>query len=209
MTTKERLGLFGGSFDPIHDGHLRPVLSALRELELDRILYLPTAQPPHKPGRRFAPAVARYAMVELALLEEEALQVSPFELEEGPTYTIDTLRHFTAKERDLFLLIGADSYLELDTWRSWRELFALATIVVLARPEYDRQAPEEVRRLAADHEVLWVEHELVDISSTQVRKALRDGRTTALPVPGPVLQYCWKYKLYERGTRRNDDVRSE
>lgn len=199
MTTasaKERLGLFGGSFDPIHDGHLRPVQAAFDQLELDRLLYLPTAQPPHKPGRRFAPAVSRFAMVEMALLEHEHLEVSSFELDEGPAYTIDTLRHFTSDERELFLLLGADSYLELATWRSWRELFDWATLVVLARPGYDRSAPSEVQDVAERHGVLWVEHELVDISSTAVRKALRDGRTTALPVPGPVLQYCWKYRLY-------------
>lgn len=194
---RERLGLFGGSFDPIHLGHIRPVLAAVEALKLDRVMYLPTAQPPHKPNRKFAPALNRFAMVELALLGESRLQVSPFELQaDGPTYTIDTLKHFQGAGREVYLLIGGDSYLELDTWRAWTELFELSTLVVLARPGFDRDAPTAVAAAAREHRVEWVEHELVDVSSTEVRAAVSRGDETGLLVPEPVLDYCSKYSLY-------------
>ena len=104
--TARKVGLFGGSFDPIHAGHMRPVQAARQALGLDRVIYLPTALPPHKPKRAFAPAHARYAMVELALLDEAGLYASPHELTLGrPAYTIETLEHF-ARE-----LPGADLHL--------------------------------------------------------------------------------------------------
>ncbi len=195
----ERVGLFGGSFDPIHWGHIRPVLAARDVLSLDRVVYLPTAQPPHKIGRDFAPALARYAMVEIALLDEPGLVVSDHEMTaKGPTYTIDTVKHFSAEDRELFLVIGEDSYVELDTWRRWRELFELARLVVLERPGFDRDtAPEEVRAMADRFAVHWLEHELVDVSSTQVRRALAEGDAKRTQwVPPPVLDYCSKYALY-------------
>ena len=90
-----KLGLFGGSFDPIHRGHIDPVREAKRTLGLDRVLYLPTARPPHKPGRVLTPAYARYAMVEMALLGEDGLYASTHELTpDRPAYTVETLEHF-------------------------------------------------------------------------------------------------------------------
>ena len=106
-----RLGLYGGSFDPIHHGHVRPVLKAVERLQLDRVLYLPTAQPPHKMDAAFAPALHRFAMAELALLDHNRLQVSDFELVGRPSFTVETLEHFNTRFPDawLHLLIGSDS----------------------------------------------------------------------------------------------------
>ena len=132
-----KIGLFGGSFDPIHCGHIRPVLEAVDQVGLERVMYLPTGRPPHKPDRRLAPALARYAMTELALLEHDRLWVSSHELSEAaPAYTVDTLRHFAEAYPDdeLHLLIGADSFAELSTWVRFREILDLARLVVLARP---------------------------------------------------------------------------
>src|SRR5947208_4241718 len=101
-----KVGLFGGSFDPIHRGHIEPVRKARRALGLDRVIYLPTARPPHKPGGALAPAPARYAMVELALLFEDGLCASAYELTaDRPAYTIETLEHFRAElpDAELFL----------------------------------------------------------------------------------------------------------
>src|SRR5262245_9737320 len=96
-----KLGLFGGSFDPIHHGHVRPVLEAVEQIGLDRVVYLPTGRPPHKPNRRLAPALARYAMAEIALLPHSRLEVSGHELSEAaPHYTVDTLLHFRAQHPD-------------------------------------------------------------------------------------------------------------
>jgi nicotinate-nucleotide adenylyltransferase len=135
-----KVGLFGGSFDPIHCGHIEPVKQAQRQLGLDRVIYLPTAIPPQKPVRRLAPPLARYAMVELAILHEEGLHASPYELTlDRPAYTAETLGHFQRQlpAAELYLLIGSDSFLELPHWFRWRDIAAAARLVVLSRPGWD------------------------------------------------------------------------
>ena len=199
-----RLGLFGGSFDPIHCGHIRPVQRARLELELDRVLYLPTADPPHKPGQQFAPAHARYAMVELALLEEEGLFASDYELTPGkPAFTIDTLEYFAAGDVELHLLIGSDSLAELTTWKRWQDIVTLARLVVLARPDFepDRVVAELPADLASqlrdEDRVRVIPNEPVAASSTGIRERLAQGRE--LPegwVPELVVKYLLKYSIY-------------
>lgn len=193
-----RIGLFGGSFDPIHRGHVDPVIEASRVLGLERVVYLPTAEPPHKEGRSFAPALQRYCMVELALLEHDELVVSDHELTEGrKAYTVDTVEHFAAAlpGSELYLFVGADSYLELDQWRRYQDLLRMVTLVVLARPGFERAVE---RQPAANGErVVLFESTQVDVSSTALRGLLRAGER-----PGPdsmaaaVVDYCRKYALY-------------
>ncbi len=200
-----KLGLFGGSFDPIHEGHLEPVRQARRLLALDRVVFLPTAVPPHKPGRQFAPAHARYAMVELALLGEEGLYASAFELTEGrPAYTVDTLEHFRKRHpgAELYLLLGGDSFVELDTWKRWPDIVQLARLAVLVRPPLsleqvrDRLSPELVG-LTASERVHFVPNDPVAASSTGLRELIARGEE---PPPGVVptlvLEYIRKYSLY-------------
>jgi nicotinate (nicotinamide) nucleotide adenylyltransferase len=138
-----KIGLFGGSFDPIHRGHIEPVKEARRLLGLEWVIYLPTAVPPHKPGRRLAPPLARYAMVELALLHEPALEVCAYELTlDRPAYTAETLEHFQRQlpAAELHLLIGGDSFFELPHWVRWRDVVGTARLVVLSRPGWDLAA---------------------------------------------------------------------
>jgi nicotinate-nucleotide adenylyltransferase len=198
-----KVGLFGGSFDPIHRGHIEPVREARRALGLDRVIYLPTARPPHKPGRALAPAHARYAMVELALLDEEGLYASAHELTlDRPAFTIETLEHFRRQmpEAELFLLIGGDSLAELHQWFRWREIPQAARLAVLARPGWDLDAPSldpEVAELARTGRVLLLRQAPVDVSSTRLRELLAAG--LPLPpgaVPDLVVRYLQKYALY-------------
>jgi nicotinate-nucleotide adenylyltransferase len=198
-----RLGLFGGSFDPVHAGHVLPVIEARERLGLDRVIYLPTAQPPHKPGRQFAPAHARYSMVELALLDEPDLRVSAYELTPNkPAYTVETLEHFQSRGDELFLLIGGDSFAALESWRRWRELFELAELVVLVRPgwqiEHTRhELSEELSRLADDERVHFLSNAAVEVSSTDLRRRLAAGEAIPEGAMSPaVLQYVRKYSLY-------------
>lgn len=200
-----KLGLFGGSFDPIHSGHLEPVLEAQRRLGLDRVLYLPTAIPPHKPRQSFAPALARYAMVELALLDVAEAQVSTHELTLGrATYTVETLEHFAVAEpeAELVLILGGDSLLDLPNWMRWREIPNLARLAVLTRPGADLAgagaalAPELAAAVAAGR-VDFVENPPVAVSSTEIRRRLAAGE----PIPegwlAPrVVRYLQKYRLY-------------
>ncbi len=198
-----RLGLFGGSFDPIHEGHVAPVRAAREALALDRVIYLPTARPPHKPGRRMAPALSRFAMVEMALLNEEGFYASPFELTLGrPAYTIDTLEHFSSEQPDaeLVLLIGSDSFLELESWVRWREIAAIAHLGVLSRPGSEpvreRLSPPLVELLDRGRATLLAER-TVDLSSTRLREILRAGGEPPQGVVSPlVLDYARKYGLY-------------
>ena len=201
-----KLGLFGGSFDPIHTGHIRPVREAREQLGLDEVIFLPTAVPPHKPDRQFAPPHARYAMVELALLREEGLRVSPFELKpEQPCYTIETLRHFCRNEpeAELYLLVGSDGFEELNTWREWKEIVRLSHLAVLTRPgrqlaDIRLRLPAEIADLTNTDRVHFVRNKSVDVSATEIRKQLALG--SELPaglVPELVLEYIQKYSLYQ------------
>ena len=198
-----KLGLFGGSFDPIHRGHIEPVREARRLLGLERVIYLPTATPPHKPRRALAPAHARYAMVELALLAEEGLFASPYELTlDRPAYTVETLEHFRQQEpeADLHLLIGSDSFADLHHWVRWREIPVLARLVVLARPGWslDESAlPAELQELARDERVTLLHQPPVDVSATRLREMFARGeQPPAGWVHESVVRYVQKYTLY-------------
>ncbi len=200
-----RVGLFGGSFDPPHEGHLQPVEAAREALGLERVLFLPTAVPPHKDGPRHAPALARYAMVELALLDREGLFASTFELvPERPAYTIDTLDHFLAiePETDFVLLIGGDSFASFHTWRRWREIAARVPLGVLARAGWEEQkmldaAVPEVRALAENGRATLVRGPRLPYSSTDIRSALAAGQAPLEgALPELVIGYIRKYSLY-------------
>lgn len=200
-----RVGLFGGSFDPVHAGHVLPAAEARRALGLERVIFLPTARPPHKPKRTLAPAWARYAMVELALLDADGLYASPHELTLGrPAYTVDTVEAFRRRwpEVALHLLVGSDSFAELATWRRWEELVDQVRLVVLARPGWDvervaGEVPAALARRLEAGEVDVVAGAPVDLSSTEIREILARGEE---PPPGalsaPVLHYIRKYCLY-------------
>jgi len=201
-----KLGLFGGSFDPIHFGHIRPVQEARNKLELDRVVFLPTAIPPHKPGRQFAPPHARYAMVELALLDERDFSVSPLELTpERPAYSVDSLHHFQRRypDAELYLILGGDGFAELHTWRRWREIVRTAEIAVLTRPnwrweEVREEVPAEIAQLAKSDRVHFVVNEPVAVSATELRERLAAGEEPpAGALPGLVLKYIRKYSLYQ------------
>jgi len=200
-----RLGLFGGSFDPIHYGHIDPVKEAMKALELDRIVYLPTADPPHKPGRQFASPYARFVMVELALLNETGIEVSPFELTPARSaFTIDSLLYFRGlyPDSDLFLILGDDSFAELNTWKNWKDIVELAELAVLTRPdsswsERKHDAPPEIAELAESDRVHFVANGPVAISATELRALLAGEREIPQGMlPDLVLKYIRKYSLY-------------
>jgi len=198
-----KLGLFGGSFDPIHQGHVLPVREARRALGLDRVLYLVTAKPPHKPRRALAPPHARYTMVEMALLGEDGLYASPYEMvPDRPAYTIETLEHFrqTQPAADLHLLIGGDSFADLHLWYRWREIPAAARLVVLTRPGWEldaRALHPDLAALVATDRVIFLRQPPVDISSTRLRELFARGeQPPAGQVSDLVVRYVQKYDLY-------------
>lgn len=200
-----KIGLFGGSFDPIHYGHIQPVREAAAELGLERVIYLPTAVPPHKLAREFAPARARFTMVELALLDEKDFYASPFEMaSEQPAFTIDSVEHFRGlyPEAELHVVLGADNLAELTEWRRWQDLTEEAWLAVLVRPDWQLERIQEklspeLGKLAGSERVRFVTNTPVDISATELRRLLAAG--SQIPegvVPPLVLKYIRKYSLY-------------
>jgi nicotinate-nucleotide adenylyltransferase len=193
--TTSRVGIFGGSFDPVHNAHVALARQALDELALDELVWLPAGQPWQK-RRVLAPAVHREAMVRLAIAGEPRYTLSRIELERnGPSYTVDTVRTLNARRPGVswHLVIGQDQYAGFHTWHGWQELLGLVTLAVANRAD----AP-----LNADPQVLRVPHEAValpmmDISSTDIRARLARGVGIADLVPAPVAGYFARHHLYQ------------
>jgi nicotinate-nucleotide adenylyltransferase len=201
-----KIGLFGGTFDPIHFGHILPVEEARQQLGLERVIYLPTAVPPHKPEGQVAPPHARWTMVELALLSEPDLIADPFELKpERKVFTVESVEHFSATlpEAELVLLIGCDSLAELHTWKRWQELVSMVTLGVLVRPGWRPGSlagllTPEVAALVGTDKVRFVDNRPVAVSATELRRVLALGaRPPDGWLPNLVLEYIRKYKLYQ------------
>ena len=173
---------------------------------LDRVLYLPTARPPHKEGRQLAPAMARYTMVELALLHEDGLEADDFEMQRrAASYTIDTLEHFCRHRPgiDWVLFVGSDAFLSLMTWHRWQDILATAQVAVMMRPgtaddTFEQELPSPLRQALEDRRAILVPPgPRVDISSSRLRQLLADGDADAGHwVPHLVLDYIHKYELY-------------
>jgi nicotinate-nucleotide adenylyltransferase len=186
-----RVGLFGGSFDPIHHGHLIVAASVAETLGLDQLRFVPVNEQPFKTGRHQAAAADRAAMLELATAGMPGFAVERAELErKGPSYTVDTLRVLTAREpaSRFVVLLGADAAASFDRWREPAEIRRLAGIVVFARPG---QAPPEGSVLG---QVVPVPG--IGISATEVRNRVRDGRSIRYWVPDAVGDYIAMHRLY-------------
>jgi len=201
-----RIGLYGGSFNPIHHGHLIVARAVAEGLDLDRVIFLPSNRPPHKQARALLNAEHRAEMVRLAIKDEILFEFSDFDLvRDGPSYTIDTVTHFRTQlgpDVDLHWIIGADSLAELTTWRRVGDLVDSCRIVTAARPGSDgkinwdqlRSALSETQLAALRSGV--VETPLIDISSTDIRRRVRDGRSIRALVPDPVRCYIDEHELY-------------
>jgi nicotinate-nucleotide adenylyltransferase len=188
-----RLGLFGGSFDPVHGGHLLVAQAAREELELDRLCFIPAAQSPFKPGRQPAPPAARLRWLRLALAGRPWCEVDAQEIERGGTsFTIDTVRDYRRRfpGATLFWLIGADHVPSLPLWRDAADLAALAEFVVIPRPG---QAPAP---FPAPFRGRWLQGFPFGVSSSDIRARVKAGRTLAGLVPGPVADAIAQSGLY-------------
>ncbi|MGW8268122.1 MAG: nicotinate-nucleotide adenylyltransferase [Longimicrobiales bacterium] len=187
--TPLRLGLFGGTFDPPHIGHLIVAQDVVETLGLDRLLFVPAGSPPHKTDRAVSPAPLRLEMVEGITADNGTFGVSDFELtREGPSYTVDTLRHYRGlyPEAEIFFVLGADQAAALDTWQDPDRVAALATLVVMARAG----ATVPVGEFAS------VPVTRVDISATEIRRRVLGGRSIRYLVPESVREIIDRNRLY-------------
>lgn len=186
-----RLGVFGGSFDPVHHGHLIVAADAWRRLELSHVRLIPTGQQPLKPGGHRASAADRLAMLQLAVSDDPRFVVDGREaVRPGPSYTVDTLRelHTEFPQASLCLLVGADTARDLPQWQEAPVLPSLATIVVLTRPG----APVPRHALMAR----TLEVPAIDISATDIRARCRRHESVRYLVPDPVARYIAERRLY-------------
>ena len=191
MVPPHMVGLLGGSFDPVHHGHLIVGRVAAEILGLDSVRFVPAREQPFKRGQHGASAEQRAAMLELAVAGSPGFAVERAELERpGPSYTVDTLRALRAREPGihLTLLLGADAAAEIGAWHQADEIPALATVVVFARAG---TAVPSSRLIARTIEVPAIE-----ISATEIRRRVREGRSIRFWVPDPVAEYVNRHRLY-------------
>ena len=200
-----RIGMLGGTFDPIHAGHLGLARVALDQLGLDRILFVPAGRPPHKRGRQITSAADRLAMVELAIAGEPRFAVSPIEIERpGPSYTSDTAEALIAEpdsgERpiELTVILSAESFADLPSWHEPARLLRLARIAVAPRPGHPAPTPawlaQRLPGFAERIDVLEGPH--LDISASDIRGRIAAGRPIEGLVPPSVAEYIEAHHLY-------------
>lgn len=210
-----RVGVFGGSFDPVHRGHLTPAEAIAMRLGLDEILFVPAYCPPHKPTGPSAPSHHRFAMLALALAPVPLFRLSDFEVARGgTTYTVETLRQMRALQPndEIVLVLGSDALVSFEGWRSWREILEGYRFAVLHREPFDymrtREAlsPDLRARLAPEGAVLddppedatifWGGNTPVTISSTWLRRAIPAGEDLNGSLPPSVEAYVRRHRLY-------------
>jgi nicotinate-nucleotide adenylyltransferase len=189
-----KIGILGGTFDPIHLGHLVIAQEALWQCQLDRVLFMVTAQPPHKKAPKAA-AEDRYSMVELALDGMKEFQPSRLEIERGGnSYTVQTLRelHRIYPDAAHYWIVGGDSILEFHTWEDPEDVVKLANLIVAPRPGFDLAKID----LALQGKVILLDAPQVSVSSTELRSRVREGAPIRFLVPKVVEEYIYGHRLY-------------
>jgi nicotinate-nucleotide adenylyltransferase len=215
-----KIGLFGGTFDPIHWGHLRSAEEVSETFGLDRVFFVPASIPPHKRGQTTTPVKDRLRMVRLAVARNRRFAVSTAEIARpGVSYSIDTLRHFARKLRkgdSLYFIIGLDAFREIGTWKDFTELFSLCHFIVTSRPGskdpnplrgtsvavkklfcYDRG--EGCYRHRSGSRLLFIELTDIAISASEIRNLVKRGQSIRYLVPSSVENYIKKTGLYRNG----------
>jgi nicotinate-nucleotide adenylyltransferase len=190
----KRVGLFGGSFDPVHNAHVALARLALEQLHLDEVRWIPAGQPWQK-TRILASGADREAMVRLAIAGEPRFTLDRIELRRhGVTFTLDTVRLLAAAEpaSEWFLILGQDQYATLHTWRDWRELVALVTLAIANRPDAEPTVNAHIAKMP--HQIVMLP--MMDVSSTEVRRRVAAGEPIADLVPDAVARYIERRQLY-------------
>ncbi len=219
-----KVGLFGGTFNPVHAAHLRVAFEVVNRFLLDRIIFIPSAKPPHKTGAKIVSPEHRLKMVNLAIEKVDKFFVSDVEIKRpGFSYTIDTVLYFKeifSKETELYLVIGLDAFLEIDTWMLYETLFDHITFIVMTRPETEIKNRISLRlleqyikeKISKDYKyfknkfcflhvektpVYFIDVTRIDISSTKIRKILQIGESVKFLMPEKVEDYIKFKGLYK------------
>lgn len=197
----KRLGIMGGTFDPIHFGHLRTAEFIYEHLELEKIIFIPAFIAPHKVGLEFAPADARYKMTELATAPYDFFDVTDIELRRcGVSYTYDTVLELKKwyPGQELYFIIGADSVPMLNTWHKIRKLLQEVTFIAADRPGYGQTVDKVCNFFGegAKNKIILMETPEVDISGTDIRERVKKGQSIKGLVPEEVERYILQESLY-------------
>jgi nicotinate-nucleotide adenylyltransferase len=222
--SERRIGVYGGTFDPIHNGHLEVARAVVRNFNLDELLIVPAHRPPHKNSRAISDAYHRYTMAVLATLNDARLKVSTIELEAPDRpYTFETmqrLREAFGSQAKLFFVMGADSFEEINLWREPARILDSANIIAMTRPRHTVSIAHLPARFAANlmdwrgsrvetatplvaGGVYLTDVVNVDISATEIRRRVRDGEPIDDLVPPRVADYIRKYALYRQETNES------
>jgi nicotinate-nucleotide adenylyltransferase len=218
-TKKERVGLLGGTFNPVHLGHLRAAAEVKSRFALDRVLLIPSYIPPHKQTTEMASPEDRFAMVVQAVRAHSNLVASPLEIEaQEKSYSVITLNKVKAIYKDawIFFILGVDAFLEIETWKSYREVLEQCRFIVISRPGFDLAAArdalppeyEESFHVMAEAEdvgegflakfrIFLLSIPALDVSSTEIRRLVKSGRSIHGLVPEPVEEYIHRKNLYQ------------
>jgi len=224
-----KIGLFGGTFDPIHWGHLRSAEEVSATFGLDRVLFIPASIPPHKRGQTTTPVRDRLELVRLAVAKNPRFSVSTVEISRpGVSYTLDTLRHFAGKKRkgdSLFFIIGLDAFREIGTWKDFAQIFPLCSFIVTSRPGSKERYPLRgtgvaVKKLfcydsnrknyrhQSGTRIFFTERTDIAISASEVRELVSKGKSIRYLVPSEVEKYIIRRGLYRAGRRGRKKVGS-
>lgn len=210
--SQKRIGLLGGTFDPVHKGHLQIADKAAQYLNLDTVLFIPAAVPPHKPDLAVTSYSHRVRMIELALEDMAGMEISTIEQSlPTPSYTIDTLKAIkqSGKQEELFYIVGLDAFLEIDTWKSYATLLKIVNFIVLSRSGYHHTPLE---RFLQNHgylkekkgwcngtsgkRIFFLVKEIMDVSSSMIRSLIQSNEDIHPFLPGSVAQYIEENGLY-------------
>jgi len=217
MCAQKRIALYGGTFDPVHAGHVAVARRVSQLFEIEKVLFIPAQMAPHKIGRPVTEPIHRYAMLALATQDDPQLSISTFELDASDRrYTVDTVGHFQrvlGDATELFFIMGADSWSEITTWREWERLLSMTNHIVVTRPGYepvtthvggisdrivDVRGGKLLSRTESANKIFFTDVVMKDVSATSIRRFASEGSFEELTglVPGPVLEYIKKYGIY-------------
>lgn len=217
-----KLGLFGGTFNPVHFGHLRAAQELTEILKLDRVVFIPAATPPHKETGGIVSFEHRHEMLRLAIAGNDLFSISDVENRRpGKSYSIDTVRHFQnaeAPDSEVFFITGQDAFDAISTWHDWKNLLRMCRFVVMTRPGYENRGLQRILPpdIAGRYEydaagnvfrdlkggsIFFRQTTFLDISSSEIRKSLQQGRCVRYLTPDRVICYLESNGLYRPGNR--------
>lgn len=196
-------GIFGGTFDPIHNGHLNIAYEALYALNLDKIYFMPTGNPPHKNVQGVTSPSLRYEMVKTAIRDEKYFDVCDYEInKENKSYTYETVAYFKKKETETlwYFITGADCLFNLEKWKNIREIFRNCKLVVFERKGYNKKEMLEQKKYIESRyntDIILIKAPILEISSTDIRKSIKLGKNINFLIPQGVYNTILNLKLYK------------